>query len=158
MKKYRFSFPKSAFVLFCMVILASVAGIVFAALRLAEVGGYLSLYPAIDIMSIVLFVLFVAFIAGNLFLSYYAFSSEEFIAVRLFSRKRVARDTICKFVLDEESSVAALYFVDPAAPETLSFVTLYLKKADVDRFIADLRAFRSDIAVEIVHIKKDEKE
>ena len=158
MKKYRFSFPKSAFVLFCMVILASVAGIVFAALRLAEVGGYLSLYPAIDIMSIVLFVLFVAFIAGNLFLSYYAFSSEEFIAVRLFSRKRVARDAICKFVLDEESSVAALYFVDPAAPETLSFVTLYLKKADVDRFIADLRAFRSDIAVEIVPIKKDEKE
>ena len=157
MKKYRISFPKSAFFLFGMVILAAIAGIVFAVLRLAGVGGYLSVYPAIDIMSIVLFVLLVAFIAGNLFFSFYAFSEEVFISVRLFSRKKVARDRICKFVLDEESSVAALYYVDPASPETLSFVTVFLKKADVDRFIADLRAFRSDIAVEIVPIKKDEK-
>lgn len=158
MKKYGLAFPKSAFVLFAMVIFASVAGIVFAALRLAEVGGYLSLYPAIDIMSIVLFVLFIAFIAGSLFFSYYTFSEEEFIGVRLFSRKRVARDSIRKFVLDEESSVAALYYVDPAAPDTLSFVTIHLKKADVDPFIADLRAFRSDVAVEVIPIKKEGKE
>ena len=70
MKKYRYSFPKSAFFIYVMIVLASITAIVFAILRLAEVGNYASVYPALDIVSIVVFAVFVGMIGSNFFASY----------------------------------------------------------------------------------------
>ena len=157
MRKYRYSFPKSAFFVFALIVLASVTAIVFASLRLAGVGKYLSVYPALDVTTIVVFVIFTALIGCSLWTSYYAFTDEAFVAAQLFSRKKVSREALRKFVLDEASGVAALYFEDAAKPGALLYITINLRKAAMDSFIEDLRAFRSDIAVEVISPDKDKE-
>ena len=149
MKKYRYSFPKSAFVIYALIVLAAVVAIVFAALRLAGVGSYVTFYPALDIASICVFAVFIALIGWNLFGAYYAFAEEDFVVVQLFSKRKVAKNDIVKMVQDEASGLAALYFVDPAAPDVVSFVTINLKSKDMVRFTEDLRAFKPDIIIEI---------
>lgn len=155
MKKYRYSFPKSAFFIYVLIVLAAVTAIVFAALRLAGVGSFVTAFPALDVASIVVFVIFIALIGWNLFGAYYAFSEDSFIVVQLFSKKTVERDAIRKMVVDEESGVAALYFVVADAPDALCFVTINLKSKDLIRFTEDLRAFKSDVVIETNPMKKD---
>ena len=158
MKKYRFSYPKSAIVIYALIVLASITAIVFAILRLAEVGNYVSVYPALDIVSIVLFVLFVALIGSNFFVSYYAFEEDAFLAKQLFSKKRVLRDTLCKFVCDEASHVAALFYIDPATPDVVSYVTVSIKWSLLDGFIKDLKEFAPSLTVETIPVKKEGEE
>ena len=153
MKKYRFCFPKSAFLIYALIILASIVSIVFSSLRLANVGKYASIHPAVDITTIVVFVIFVALIGYNLVASYYAFVGDTFVIAQLFSKKKIAREALCRFVLDEESSVAALYYLDPARPDVISYVTISLRKATMSSFVEELRAFRGDIAIEIISRK-----
>ena len=157
MKKYRHSFPKSAIFVYVLIVLASITAIVFAALRLVGVGNYVAAYPALEIASIVVFVIFVALIGANLFTSYYAFTEKGFVVVQLFSRKGIARETICKMMVDEESGVAAIYYIDDATPDTLSFVTVNIRRALLDAFEADLRTFKSDVVIEIIPVKRDEE-
>ena len=155
MKKYRNAFPRSAFFIYVLIVASSLAAIVFAILRLAEVGSYVSVYPALDVVSIVVFTLFIALIGFNLFGSYFAFGEEEFVVSQLFFKKRIARDSLTQVILDEESLVAALYYSDPAKPDALSYLTVNLKKSYVDAFIEDVRVFRSDVAVNVIPVKKD---
>ena len=147
MKKYKYSFPKSAFVIYLLIIAAAVVAIVFAALRLAGVGNFLSVYPAVDITSVVVFALFLVLLGLHLFASYYGFDGKDFVIKQLFSKKRIERDVIARFVLDEQSGVAALYYIDPQTPDALSYVMINLRSKDMDAFIVDLRAFKSDIVV-----------
>ena len=156
MKKYRFAFPKSAIFIYVLIVLASITAIVFASLRLAGVGKFVSVYPAIDITSIVVFVVFIALMGLNLLTAYYAFTEEAFVMAQLFSKKKVARASICKFVMDEASGVAALYYLDPSKPDVISYVTINLRKASIPSFVEELRAYRSDIAIEVVPSKDKE--
>ena len=157
MKKYRYSFPKSVFIIYAMIVVAAIAAIVFAALRLASVGKYVSVYPAMDIASIAVFAIFLVLLGLHLFFSYYAFDGRSFLVVQLFSKKRIDRDSIVKFVIDEESGLAALYFIDPATPDMVSFVTVNLKRESLDPFTEDLRRFKSDIVVDVNPTRKEEK-
>lgn len=158
MKKYRNAFPKSALFIYVLIVASSLAAIVFAILRLAEVGNYVSVYPALDIVSIVVFAIFIALIGFSLFGSYFAFGEEEFIVSQLFFKKRISRDALSQVILDEESLVAALYYRDPTKPDVLSYLTVILKKSSVDAFIEDVRAFRSDVAVNVIPVKKGGEE
>ena len=157
MKKYRYSFPKSVFIIYAMIVVAAIAAIVFAALRLASVGKYFSVYPAMDIASIAVFAIFLVLLGLHLFFSYYAFDGRSFLVVQLFSKKRIDRDSIVKFVIDEESGLAALYFIDPATPDMVSFVTVNLKRESLDPFTEDLRLFKTDIVVDVNPTRKEEK-
>ena len=158
MKKFRYHFHSSAFVIYALIVLASITAIVFAALRLAGVGDLVSVYPAVDIASIVIFALFVALIGYYFFSVYYTFTADSFVVVQLFSRKAVARDALCKLTLDEASGLAALYYVDEEAdPDVLPFIAIDMRRKDLDAFIADLRAFKSDIVIESIPQKKEEK-
>ena len=158
MKKYRFAYPKSAYVIFALILAAGVISIIFSALRLGGVGKYASSMPALDIATIVAFVIFYFLIGYNLFGSYYAFEEHSVLAKQLFFRKRVERDVLVKFVIDEASGLAALYFFDPSSPETLSFMTVHVRRKEIAAFAEDLRAFKSDIVVAINPIQKDEDE
>ncbi len=155
MKKYRYSFPKSAFFIYVLIVVAAVTAIVFAALRLAGVGSFVTAFPALDVASICVFVIFIALIGWNLFGAYYAFSEDVFIVVQLFSKKRVERDAIRKLVVDEASGFAALYYVAAEAQGALCFVTINLKSRDLARFSEDLRAFKSDVVIETNPMEKD---
>ena len=157
MKKYRYSFPKAAVFIYALIVLASVTAIVFASLRLAGVGAFVSIYPAVDITSIVVFVVFVALLGWNLLTSYYAFTEDAFVVSQLFSKKKIARDAVCKFVLDEASGVAALYYFNSSAPDVLCYVTVNLRKSVMQSFIEDLRGFRPDVAVETISAGKDKE-
>ena len=157
MKKYRYSFPKSIFFIYALIVVAAIVAIVFASLRLAEVGNYISIYPAVDIASIVVFAIFLVLLGWHLFGSYYLLEGRTFTVVQLFSKKKVDRDAIAKLVIDEESGLAALYFIDPATPDVLSFVTINLKRKVLDAFSEDLRLFKTDIVIEINPVQKEEK-
>lgn len=156
MKKFRYSFPRAAYVIFALILAAAVVGILFASLRLAEVGEFFSIYPAVDIVTIVAFVLFLMLIGADILFAYYAFDEDTFIVLRLFSKKRVGRDVLYKLVIDEATGLAALYFFDPHSPETLYFVTVNLKKRDLEPFCEELRRFKSDIIIEINPLRKKE--
>ena len=155
MKKYRFLYPKSAFVIYALIVITSVVSIVFAALRLAEVGKYFSTYPALDVLDIVLFSIFIAVISLNLFCSYYAFRDNAFVVAQLFFRRKIPLISVRRFVIDEATGLAALYFEDPRAPGTLACVTVNLRKRDLDPFSEDLRFFIQDIVIEINPIRKE---
>ena len=157
MKKYRFAFPKSTFVVFALIVAAAVVAIVFASLRLAEVGDFLSVYPATDIVTIVAFVAFLALVGWDLFGSYYAFDEQVFIAAQLFSRKKIACELFVKLVIDEESSLAVLYYCDAAVPDALLYVVVRIAKKNLESFVFDLRDFKSDIVVEYNLPDKDDK-
>ncbi|HCU56276.1 MAG TPA: hypothetical protein DIC18_02955 [Clostridiales bacterium] len=149
MKKYRFAFPKSAFVIYALIIAAAVISVVFSALRLAEVGKYASSIPALDIVTIVAFGIFVLLLGYNLFGAFYAFEKSAFVSAQLFFRKRVQKERIYKFIIDQESGVAALYYLDPASPESLLYVTVNIKRKELDAFTEDLRRFKSDVLIEV---------
>lgn len=149
MKKYRFSFPKSAFLIYALIILAAAVAIVFAILRLVGVGSYVSVYPAMDIVTIAAFALFLLLIGLNLFGSYYAFEERAFLMKQLFFRKRVERELLYKLVIDEASGFAALYYFSPASPEALSYVPVNIRRRDLDSFTEALRRFKSDILIEV---------
>lgn len=148
MKKYRFAFQKSAYVVFALIILSAVVAIVFASLRLAGVGDFASAYPATDVVTIVAFVAFLALIGWDLFASYYLFEEESFLSSQLFSRKRIARQSLAKVVVDDPSGLIVLYYADPSAPDALLYLTVNIKRDLVEGFLSDLRSFRSDLPVE----------
>ena len=148
MKKYRFAFQKSAFVIFALIVLSAVVAIVFASIRLAGVGAYVSAYPATDIVTIVAFAAFLVLIGFDLFDSYYAFTEETILARQLFSRKKIARDSLGKAVVDDPSGLIVLYYADPSAPDALLYLTVNVKRARVEEFLSDLRDFRPDLVVE----------
>lgn len=155
MKKYRFAYPRSAFVIFGLIIAAGVVSILFSVLRLAEVGKYASSLPALDVVTIIAFAIFYALIGYNLFGSYYAFEESDFLVAQLFFRKRIAGELLVKFVIDEASGVTALYYFDPATPDTLSFVTVNLRRRDVAAFTAELREFKPDVLIEFNPTPRD---
>ena len=158
MKKFRYAFPKSAYLVFALIVAAAVIGIVFASLRLAEAAGYLSVYPAVDIATIVTFVLFLGLVCGDLFSAYYAFEEQSFLIARLFSKKRIPRDLVCKFVIDEASGLAALYFPSPEQPDAVAYVTVNLRRRDLEPFSEALRLFNPAVVIEINPIRKDGEE
>ena len=100
-------------------------------------------------MKNIIFALFFVLLGLHLFASYYGFDGKTFVIKQLFSKKRIDRDTIAKFVFDEPTGVAALYYVDPQTPTVLSYVMVNIKEKDMNAFIVDLRAFKSDVVVEI---------
>ena len=55
MKKFRYAFPISAYVVYALLLAVSAISVVLAALRLGEVGGLFSVYPVSDVLSIVVF-------------------------------------------------------------------------------------------------------
>ena len=148
MKKYRFAFQKSAYVVFALIVVAAVVAIVFASLRLAGVGDFASAYPATDVVTIVAFAAFLALVGWDIFGSYYAFEEENILAAQLFSHKRIARESLAKVVVDDPSGLIVLYYADPSAPDALLYLTVNVKRDRVDAFLSDLRAFRSDLPVE----------
>ena len=148
MKKYRFAFQKSAYVIFALIVLSAVVAIVYASIRLAGVGDYLSVYPATDIVTIVAFAMFLALIGWDLFASYYAFEEDKFLSAQLFSRKRIPRDSIRKLVVDDPSGLIVLYYADDPASDALFYVAVHVRRDRVDDFVADFRAFRPDLPVE----------
>ena len=148
MKKYRFAFQKSAYVIFALIILSAVVAIVFASLRLAGVGDFMSAYPATDVVTIVAFAVFLGLIGWDLFASYYAFEEDSFLAAQLFSRKRIAREALAKVVVDDPTGLVVLYYADPSAPDALLYIAVNIKRALAEDFLSDLRAFRSDLPVE----------
>ena len=156
MKKYRYHFRSSAFVIYALIALASITAIIFAALRLAGVGGLISLYPAVDITSIVIFAIFILLIGYYFFSAYYALREDEFVVSQLFFKKTVKRDTIAKLTVDEASGLAALYYLDPAKPDVLPFVAIDMKRKDLDDFIAALRAFKTDVVIESIPVERGE--
>ena len=148
MKKYRFAFPKSTYVIFALIAAAAVVAIVFASLRLAGAAGYEPLYPATDVVSIVAFSAFLVLVGWDLFGSYYAFGGESFVVAQLFSKKRIPRDLLCKLVIDEPSGLAVLYYADSVTPDALLYVVLRVGKKKIAPLAEDLRAFKSDLPVE----------
>ena len=157
MKKYRFVFPKSAYVIAVLIFLSAIAGTVFSVLRLAEVAGFFSVIPAIDILTIVFFSVFIAALGLTLFGSYYAFADSHFVIAKLFFRYRIERDRIVKLVIDEPSGFAALYYFRPELRDVLSFVTVNLRRRDLDPFVEGLRAFKTDVVVEYNEPSSEEK-
>ena len=149
MKKYRQRFPKTAFVVYCVMNVVSMVAIVFAALKLAGVGNFASYFPFVDITTIVIFVFFLVFTAILLFNSSYSFGERTFVIRHGFSKQVIDRDAIARFIYDEPSGAAALYYVNPLAPDAAMYVVVVIRKKDMDDFIADLRALKSDIVIEV---------
>ncbi len=148
MKKFRFVFPKSAYALAGLICLSAIAGIVFSSLRFAEVGGFFSVLPALDVLTIVIFSVFLSALGWTLFGSYYAFTEEYFVVARLFFRHRIERESIVKMVIDEPSGVAAVYYLLHGTTESVVFVTVNLRCRDLDPFAEAFRAFRPEVPVE----------
>ena len=156
MKKYRFCFSKPAYVVVGLIFAAAIVSIVFAALRLAGTGDYLSVYPAVDIITIVEFSILPIFMLFFLLRSHYAFEEDCFTVFKVLSKRRIPRDSLCKFVIDEATKFAVLYFFADESCETLAYVTVNLRKKDLDSFTETLRAFKSDILIEINPVDKSE--
>lgn len=148
MKKYRQFFPKSAFIVYFVVNVVSLAAIVFSSLKLADVGSLTSYYPVFDIVTIAVFVVFMILTALLLFRSYYAFGEEKFLLCRGLFTTALERDSLVKFVYDEASGVAALYFADPQSPNAARYVVVNLRKKDVTDFTDELRRFAAHVVVE----------
>jgi len=157
MKKFSFVYPKSAYIVSTLVFLSGVIGIVFASLRLSETAGFLSAIPALDILTIVIFSLFLSGLGWILFGSYYAFDGEQFVVARLFFRHRIDKEAIFKLVIDESTGFAALYYLQSGTTDVLAFVTVNLKRRDLEPFADALRAFKEGVFVEYNSPLKEEK-
>ncbi len=149
MKKYKQAFSKSAVVVYCVMNLFVFGAIVFSALKLAGVGKLVSYFPFVDITTIVIFSFFLTFAGFLLFYASYGFGERTFVVRRAFFKQVIDRDAITRFIYDEASGAAALYFVNPLTPEALHYVAVNVRKKDMDDFIADLHALKSDIIIEV---------
>ena len=158
MKKYRQKFSKTTFVVYIVINLVGLAAIVFSALKLAEVGKFVSYFPFVDITTMAIFVFFLAFTGILLFNAYYRFEEDKIVIRRGFEKQTVARDSITKFVYDEASGAAALYFVDPAKPDALLYVAVLIGKSKLDDFIADLRALKYDVIIEVNPVRPSDED
>ena len=148
MKKFRYAFPISAYVVYALLAAVSVFTVVFSSLRLAEVGNLVSVYPATDIASIVLFVVFLALMTLITFGTSYRFTEDSFVCDRVLFKKKIDRDRISKFVTDETAGVGALYYLDPSSPDTVLFVVICIAKIRRAAFVEALKSFKPDIVVE----------
>ena len=157
MKRYRQKFSKTAFVVYCIMNVFVLAAIIFAALKLAGVGDLVSYFPFVDITTIAIFTFFLCFTGVLLFNSSYSFGERSFIIRHGFSKQVIDRDAIARFIFDEASGAAALYYVNPLAPEAALYVVVLLRKKDVEDFIADLRTLKSDVIIEINPIRPSDE-
>jgi len=148
MKKFRYAFPISAYVIYALLMVVSVLSIVLASLRLAEVGNFVSVYPATDIVSIVLFSVFFILMAIIVFGTSYRFTEKELVLERIFFRKKIDRDHILKCVTDESAGLSALYYIDPIDPENLLFVVICLPRSKKNAFFEALRTLKPEIILE----------
>ena len=149
MKTYRQKFSKTTFVVYCVMNVVSLAAIVFAVLKLAGVANFVSYFPFVDITTIAIFVFFLVFTGILLFRSSYGFTERSFVVRHGFSKQVIDRDAIARFIYDEASGAAALYFVNPLAPEAAMYVVVLIARKDMDDFIADLRSLKSDVIIEV---------
>ena len=157
MKRYRQKFSKTAFVVYCIMNVFVLAAIIFAALKLAGVGNLVSYFPFVDITTIAIFTFFLCFTGVLLFNSSYSFGERSLIIRHGFSKQVIDRDVIARFIFDEASGAAALYYVNPLAPEAALYVVVLLRKKDVEDFIADLRTLKSDVIIEINPIRPSDE-
>ena len=79
MKKFRYAFPIPAYVVYALLRLLSVVSIGFAALRLGNAGGFFSVYPVSDVLSIVVFSIAILAVLWLTFFSNYAFCGDTFV-------------------------------------------------------------------------------
>ena len=149
MKTYRQKFSKTTFVVYCVMNVVSLAAIVFAVLKLAGVANFVSYFPFVDITTIAIFVFFLVFTGILLFRSSYGFTERSFVVRHGFSKQVIDRDAIARFIYDEVSGAAALYYVNPLAPEVAMYVVVLIASKDMDDFIADLRTLKSDVIIEV---------
>ncbi|GEM_PF-2599345 len=149
MKKFRYAFPISAYVVYALLLAVSVLSVVFAALRLGNAGGFISVYPVTDALTIALFSLCFLTILFLVCFSNYTFSENEISVSRLFFKKRVRKENLIKLVTDEESGVSALYYYGTERGEqTVSFLIVCVPKKQRDAFVSALRDFKRDIVIE----------
>ena len=149
MKKFRYAFPIPAYVVYALLLLLSVVSIVFAALRLGNAGGFFSVYPVSDVLSIVVFSIAILAVLWLTFFSNYAFCGDTFVFTRLFLKKRVNRQDIIKLVTDDESGVSALYYYGSEQGEkNVDFLVVCVGKGKREAFIGALREFKRDIVIE----------
>lgn len=149
MKKFRYAFPISAYVVYALLLAVSAISVVLAALRLGEVGGLFSVYPVSDVLSIVVFSIAFIAVLGLMLFSNYSFCGDEFVVTRVFLKKRVERKNIVKLVTDEESGVSALYYYGTQpGEETVSFLVVSVGKSKRAAFESALKEFKRDIVIE----------
>ena len=149
MKKFRYAFPIPAYVVYALLLLLSAVSVLFAALRLGNAGGFFSVYPVSDVLSIVVFSIAILAVLWLSLFSNYAFSGDTFVFTRLFLKKRVNRQDIIKLVTDEESGVSALYYYGSVPGErNVDFLVVCVGKGKRDAFERALREFKSDIVIE----------
>ncbi len=157
MKKFRYAFPISAYVVYALLFIVSVVSIVFAALRLGEVGGMFSVYPISDVLSIVFFSIAIVAELWIMFFSNYVFCDDTFVMTRLFFKKRIKREDVIKLVTDEDSGISALYYCGSKPGEqTVSFLIVSIAKKNREAFESALRAFKRDIVIESNSKEKEE--
>ena len=149
MKKYRQAFPKSAFIIYGVLNVVSLAAIVFSSLKLAGAGELVSYFPVLDVTTIAVFVAFMVLTALLLFRAYYAFTEKTLVLCRGLFRTVLDRDLFAKFVYDEATAVGALYYADPHSSDVARYVVLHLRKRDLEPFVEDLRRLKSDVVVEV---------
>ena len=148
MKKFRYSFPISAYVIYALLAAVSVFAVVFASLRLAEVGKLVSVYPASDIVSIVVFAIFLVLMTMITFGTCYRFGESNFVCDHVLFRKKIDKERILRCVTDEAAGVSALYYLDPASPDNVLFVVICLAKKDRAAFLDALKAYKPDLPIE----------
>ena len=149
MKKFRYAFPVSAYVVFGLLMLVSAASVVLAALRLGNVGGMFSVYPVSDVLNVVIFSLAFIAVAWLAFFSSYSFSGDSFVVNRLFFKQRVKREDLIKLVTDEESGLSALYRLGSKPGEkTVSFIVVSVFERDRAAFENALKEFKKDVVIE----------
>ena len=149
MKKFRYAFPISAYVIYGLLLCVSLFSVIIAAFRLGEVGGLFSVFPVSDILSIVVFSLAFVSILWLIFFSNYVFSNDSFEVTRLFYKKRIRKADLIKLVTDKESGVSALYYYGAKEGEaSISFIVISISKKKRADFEEALRSFKSDIILE----------
>ena len=148
MKKFRYAFPVSAYVIYGLLIAVSVFSIVFASLRLAEVGKLVSVYPASDIVSIVVFAVFLVLMSLITFGTCYRLNDKSLVCDHVLFRKKIEWDRILRYVTDEPSGVSALYYLDPASPDSVLFVVICLRQSQRQNFVDTLKSYKPDLPIE----------
>lgn len=158
MKKYRQKFSKTTFVVYIVINIVGLAAIVFSALKLAGVGNLDSYFPFVDITTMAIFVFFLVFTGVLLFNAYYLFEQDKLVVRRGFEKQSVEGASITKFVYDEASGAAAVYFVDPAKQDALLYVAVIINKNEMDDFIDDLRLLKSDVIIEVNPVRPSDED
>ena len=146
-KRFRHAFPISAYIIYALVIAVSVLSIVLASLRLSGTAGFLSVYPALDILSIVLFGAFSVFMAFIMFGTGYSVSAEQVRAGSLFFRKKAPRESLLKYVFDAQAKIGAIYYRVPD-DDGIVYIVVTLRPSDREPFEAALRECFPDLLIE----------